>query len=251
MSGIERKQKWAAQILANFLFSHHSVQEVSWGTAEKWTVVAGSRHWRGASHHYQWLPCASLTLKARKKASKKGGKKLSPRASLIYFSPISTSNIMTSNYQDLCEVNVVLSNHLLPPLTGYLTAIYSSVCSSVRPVADQEMKSRSLRLDGVIVPCSAHWSLLPQSRLWGSSCHSCSMDLSKMPYLGDPSVLFLWKQATGDASPFRSGHKYLLPDPWSHWWLCCSTFPSFGVFCVERETWRREVKPGQGTAGRP
>lgn len=139
----------------------------------------------------------------------------------------------------------------------YLMAIYSSVYSPVRPVTDQEMKSRSFRLDGVNCPCSAHRSLLPKSRLWGSSCRSCFMDLSKMPCLGDASVLFPWKQAPGDASPFRSGHKYLLPNTWSHGWLCCSTFHSAVIsilwcfLCRERETRRREVKPGLDTAGSP
>lgn len=32
MSGIESKQKWAVQILANFLFSRHPGQEISWRT---------------------------------------------------------------------------------------------------------------------------------------------------------------------------------------------------------------------------
>lgn len=180
MSGIESKQKWAAQILANFLFSPRSVQEISWGTAEKWTLVAGSRHWWGTSHHCKWLPCASLTLKARNKVRKKGRKEESPRASLIYSSPIPSSGAMTSNYQDLCQVNVVLSNHLWPPLTGYLTAIYSSVYSPVRPVAEQEMKSRSLAvLTKVFSPKAGCGAAPAIPAPWiCQKCHTLEMPLS-------------------------------------------------------------------------
>lgn len=125
MSGIESKQKWAVQILANFLVSHHSVQEISWGKAEKWTVVAGARHWWGTNTTFNGCLVWVLPWKQDWKQGR------SPRASSIYSSPIPSSNSMNSNYQDGSQVSFVVSNHLWPPLTGsnrvpwYLMAVSS------------------------------------------------------------------------------------------------------------------------------
>lgn len=71
VSGIESEQKPAAQILAIFVFSHRSAQvSCSWGTAEKWTVIAGSSHCWGTSHHFQWLHCQSSHKSHIKKKKK-------------------------------------------------------------------------------------------------------------------------------------------------------------------------------------
>lgn len=175
MSGAEFKQKAAIQVLAIFVFSHPFSQEVcSRGTPEKWSVVVGPRHWWGTSHHFQRLHCASLYVSDTKPYQNKQYQQTKKKN----IPPVPRMN---SNYQDLWQIKCHSFKSTLAPPDGvawHLTAIYSCIYCPIRPVTDQEIESRSLRLVWVDCPvqCFQLWSLLPRSLPLDS--HTLEMPLS-------------------------------------------------------------------------
>lgn len=165
MSGIARKRGSAARILAVFVFSHRPVQVCSWGTSEKWAAIAGASHWWGAGHHFQWLHCASLHMKAIFKKKKKSLRaSFSPHIFLPcpgrgFKLPESLTNQCHSFKSSVAPTNRVV---------WHLTAIYPCIYFPIKLVTDEEIKSVSLRLGRVDCPFQSCRRLLPRSELWGS-----------------------------------------------------------------------------------